>query len=112
MHVKGVHHVALPHAVQIWLLSGGGLLQESLRLFVELLELAYLIKLEVVVVLTLLKVLRVLVGVVARVQTLLLRLELDTILLVCLLLLLAKQQVHGHFQLINLIDRDLGLGGS
>ena len=47
----------------------------------------------------------------ARVETLLLCLELDAVMLVSLLLLLTKQQVHGKLQLINLIDGHLCLGG-
>ena len=60
-----------------------------------LLEFAHFVELEEVVVLTGLEILRILVVVVAGVQTLLPSLELDAILLVGLLLLLAKQQVHG-----------------
>ena len=56
-----------------------------------LLEFAHFVELEEVVVLTGLEILRILVVVVAGVQTLLLSLELDAILLVGLLLLLAKQ---------------------
>lgn len=56
-----------------------------------LLEFAHFVELEEVVVLTGLEILRILVVVVAGVETLLLRLELDAILLVGLLLLLAKQ---------------------
>ena len=60
-----------------------------------LLEFAHFVELEEVVVLAGLEILRILVVVVAGVQTLLPSLELDAILLVGLLLLLAKQQVHG-----------------
>ena len=69
-----------------------------------LLEFAHFIQLEEVVVLSGLEIVRVLIVVVAGVQALLLRLELYSILLISLLLLLAKEQVHGDLQLIDFID--------
>ena len=45
---------------------------------------------------------------IAGVQTLLLCLELDSVVLICLLLLLTEQQKHGSLQLVNLIDSNLG----
>ena len=82
---------------------------KCLWFFIEFLELTHLIQLEEVVVFALVEFLRVLVLVVARIQTLLLCLELHSILLVGLLLLLAEKQIHRHLQLIDLINRDFCL---
>ena len=93
------------------LVGFGTLLHCACRWFlIEFLELTHLIQLEVVVVFSLLQIGRVLVLGVTGVQTLLLSLKLDSIMLIGLLLLLSKQQIHGQFQLVNLIDRHFGLG--
>ena len=104
MKVKWIHHFTLPQATQAIIFIH--VIIQCLGLLVMLLEFAHFVELEEVVVLTGLEILRILVVVVAGVQTLLLSLELDAILLVGLLLLLAKQQVHGDLQLVNFVYRD------
>ena len=104
LKVKWIHHFTLPQATQAIIFIH--VIIQCLGLLVMLLEFAHFVELEEVVVLTGLEILRILVVVVAGVQTLLLSLELDAILLVGLLLLLAKQQVHGDLQLVNFVYRD------
>lgn len=106
LQIKRIHHVALSQPVDLIVVR---LIFQCLRLLVELLKLANLVQLEEVVVFSLLQVLRVLIRVIARIQTLLLRLELDSVLMVRLLLLLTEEQVHRHLQLVDLINRDLSL---
>ena len=110
LQVEWIHHLALPEATQAVIFIPHVII-ECLGLFVVLLELAHLVELKEVVVFTGLEKLRILVVVVARVQTLFLRLELDPVLLVGLLLLLAKQQVHGHLQLVDFVDRNFCFRG-
>ena len=63
---------------------------DDLRLLVQIEELAHLVELEEVVVLARIQLLRVLVVFVARIETLLLRFELDAIVRVGLLLLFTE----------------------
>ena len=78
-------------------------LVQGLWLVVCFLELAHLVELEVVIIFRGLQRLRVLVLIVAWVQTLLLRHELHLFLGVCLLLLLAKEDLHSFLQLVDLV---------
>ena len=73
-------------------------------LVISLLELAHLVELEVVVILARLQALRVLVLIVTWIQALLLRHKLDLLFRIGLLLLLAKEYLHGLFELVYLVD--------
>jgi len=75
-------------------------------LLIEVQKLAHLVQLEEIVVLAGFQAIRILVVLVAGVQTLLLRFELDAIVRICLLLLLTKEQVHRLLQLLDLVYGD------
>ena len=79
-----------------------------LGFLVKFLELAHFVQFEVIVILPWLRCLTVSVLGMARVQTLLLGLELDSVVLVCLLLLFTEEQIHGDFKLIDFVDGHFG----
>ena len=76
-----------------------------IRFLIEVEELAHLVQLEEVVVIALFEQRRVQIPLVARIETLLLSFEFDTIMRVSLFLLLAEQEVHGEFELSDFVDR-------